>query len=60
MATVHWVVSQKGAESVEDAMRIVQGWTPRKGDLFNERHVRAAWERLEDEGWIATKSVVRG
>lgn len=58
LATVHWAVSRKGAKSIEDAVQIVQDWTPRKGHLFNDQHIRAAWEHLEEEDWITTTSVV--
>jgi O-acetyl-ADP-ribose deacetylase (regulator of RNase III) len=58
LATVHWAASNKGATSPEEALRIVQEWTPRKGDLFNEEHVEIAWERLEEEGWMNAKRIV--
>jgi O-acetyl-ADP-ribose deacetylase (regulator of RNase III) len=59
LATVHWAVSRKGATSLEEAVRIVREWNPRKGDLFDEQHVRVAWERLEEEGWLPLESAVR-
>jgi len=52
LATVHWAASREETTSFEDALRIVQGWSARKENLFNEEHVRVAWERLEEEGWI--------
>lgn len=58
LATVHWAVSRKGAISLEEAVQIVQGWNPRKGDLFDEQHIGVAWERLEAEGWLGTKPVI--
>lgn len=58
LATVHWAATRKGATTAfEEALRVVQDWSPRKGDLFNEEHVRVAWERLEEEGWISSKAV---
>lgn len=57
LSTVHWAAARKGANSPEEAARIVREWTPRKGDLYNERHVQTAWERLEDEGWLSSKSL---
>lgn len=59
LATVHWAVSQKGSTSFEEALRTVQEWNSRKGDLFDKQHVSTAWERLENEGWISLESVVR-
>ncbi|MDQ3508030.1 MAG: macro domain-containing protein [Actinomycetota bacterium] len=58
LSTVHWAATQKGANSPEEAAQTVRNWTPRKGDLFNERHVRVAWERLEEEGWLPSESLV--
>ncbi len=58
LATVHWAVERKGATSLEEAVKIVQDWNPRKGDLFDEQHVGVAWERLGAEGWLTTKSIV--
>lgn len=45
LASVYWTVA-------EEASRSVRNWTARKGDLFNDRHVRIAWERLREEGWL--------
>jgi hypothetical protein len=59
LATIHWAVERKGATSLGEAVRIVQDWNPRKGDLFDEQHVGVAWERLETEGWLTTKPIVR-
>ncbi|QIN80505.1 Appr-1-p processing protein [Rubrobacter marinus] len=59
LATVHWAVAHKGATTFEEALRIVQDWSPRKGDLFGEEHVAVAWEHLEEAGWMPTRSVVR-
>jgi hypothetical protein len=58
LATVHWAVERKGATSVEEAVKIVQDWNPRKGGLFDKQHVGLAWERLEAEGWFTTKPIV--
>lgn len=57
LATVHWAATRKNAETPEDATQIVRNWTARKGNLFDEDHIRVTWERLEDEGWISTKLV---
>ena len=55
LATVHWVAEQKGATSLAEAVQIVQDWTSRKGDLFDEQHIEVAWKHLENEGWLPTK-----
>lgn len=58
LATVHWAAEHKGATSLAEAVQIVQDWTPRKGDLFDEQHIEVAWKHLENEGWLPTKHVV--
>lgn len=58
LATVHWAATHEGATTFEEALRVVRDWSPRKGDLFSERHVAVAWEHLEQEGWIPVTSVV--
>lgn len=55
LATVHWVathVDPSAATDPDSVVRQVQEWSPRKGRLFTERHIKLAWERLRDEGWL--------
>jgi O-acetyl-ADP-ribose deacetylase (regulator of RNase III) len=58
LATVHWAAEHKGAKSLAEAVQIVQNWTSRKGDLFDEEHIEVAWKHLETEGWLPTKFAV--
>jgi hypothetical protein len=52
LSTVHWVTAQEKPETVEDAIAKVHAWNPRKR-MFEPRHIRLAWERLYETGWIA-------
>jgi O-acetyl-ADP-ribose deacetylase (regulator of RNase III) len=52
LTTVHWAATQDGASSPEEALRVVGSWTERKRRTFSAQHVAAAWERLDDQGWI--------
>jgi O-acetyl-ADP-ribose deacetylase (regulator of RNase III) len=55
LASIHWVATQKDAkakEDVETAVKDVHSWSDRKRKLFKEAHIRAAWSRLKDKGWI--------
>lgn len=52
LTTVHWAAEREGARTPEEALAIVAGWTPRKREVFQERHVAIAWDRLEREGWL--------
>ncbi|MGB3683118.1 MAG: macro domain-containing protein [Rubrobacteraceae bacterium] len=60
LATVHWTAERKEAASLAEAVQIVQNWTSRKGDLFDEQHIEVAWEHLENEGWISKRSIAYG
>lgn len=46
---------RKDRDSSDDVDRIVEmvrSWTPRKGRMFTERHIRNAWGNLRDKGWM--------
>ena len=51
LATTHWVVTQEGAASADDAIRKVHAWNERKR-IFKESHIRVAWNVLESKGWF--------
>jgi O-acetyl-ADP-ribose deacetylase (regulator of RNase III) len=55
LATVHWVATREGAATLDDAVRQAYGWGERKR-MFQEAHLRVAWEALRDQGWLATAS----
>lgn len=52
LATVHWVSTREGAESTEEALAHIGRWNDRKRTLMTAPHVQAAWERLEQQGWL--------
>jgi O-acetyl-ADP-ribose deacetylase (regulator of RNase III) len=54
LATVHWVAQHGESSTPDEALKAISDWNPRKREVFRSRHVAAAWERLEDEGWIST------
>jgi O-acetyl-ADP-ribose deacetylase (regulator of RNase III) len=57
LATAHWVAtndSPPGGSAEADVVTGVQAWSARKRDRFKPAHIRAAWQRLRDEGWLAT------
>jgi O-acetyl-ADP-ribose deacetylase (regulator of RNase III) len=56
LATVHWVAQHGESSTPDEALRALSEWTPRKREIFRPRHVEAAWERLEEEGWISMPS----
>ncbi|GEN11382.1 O-acetyl-ADP-ribose deacetylase (regulator of RNase III), contains Macro domain [Myxococcus fulvus] len=54
LSTVHWVATRAAtrAKSAAEAIRDVQAWNTRKASLMSPAHVQAAWERLEQQGWL--------
>lgn len=58
LATVHWCATQNGGvETVADAAECVRAWNYRKGRMFTDDHIKVAWDRLCDEGWIADREL---
>lgn len=56
LASVHWIATKeesRAASDLEIAVRLVQDWTERKGQLFEAGHIAAAWGALHDRGWLA-------
>ncbi|HXN36792.1 MAG TPA: macro domain-containing protein [Solirubrobacteraceae bacterium] len=52
LTTVHWAATREGARSPQEATQVVADWTPRKREVFGEREVTIAWERLRQQGWL--------
>jgi O-acetyl-ADP-ribose deacetylase (regulator of RNase III) len=56
LASVHWVAMNEDPAARRDpavATSRVHDWSDRKRAMFRSEHVRAAWERLKAEGWLA-------
>ena len=59
LASVHWVSSMEnsmGTSSPEVAIALVHKWSKRKAERFDAEHIRRAWKRLHDEGWMERKA----
>ncbi|WP_448572930.1 type II toxin-antitoxin system antitoxin DNA ADP-ribosyl glycohydrolase DarG [Trichothermofontia sp.] len=54
LATVHWVAQEnpQAAVDVETAIAGVQAWSDRKRHLFRPQHLKKAWQRLKEQGWL--------
>ena len=54
LASVHWIAREDpvAATHVDELVEKVRSWTPRKGRMFTERHIRSAWESLRGKGWM--------
>lgn len=57
LATTHWVAQEnpKVAEDSNEAIALVHEWSDRKRQLFKPEHIRKAWQRLRDRGWLTGK-----
>jgi uncharacterized protein YwgA len=55
LTTLHWVAQREDPQAsvtVERAIAGVQAWSDRKKDLFKPKHLRIAWQRLNEQGWL--------
>jgi hypothetical protein len=58
LATVHWVAHRGGpgretpASDFAMAAEQVHAWNPRKKKVFRPEHIRTAWNRLSQQGWM--------
>ena len=51
LATVHWVATQEGASTLEDAISRIHAWNERK-QQFTPRQIGIALEVLTRKGWL--------
>lgn len=56
LSTVHWVTRQNpdARKNAEIAVSAVQEWSPRKKQHLKREHLLRAWQRLKEQGWMAT------
>lgn len=52
LATVHWVARHEGATTQQEVLAAVRAWNDRKKTLMAPEHIAAAWQRLEQAGWL--------
>jgi O-acetyl-ADP-ribose deacetylase (regulator of RNase III) len=59
LATVHWVAKDDlfAANDVSVAVSQVHAWSRHKQKRFSPIHIKKAWERLRDEGWLTSAEV---
>lgn len=55
LATVHWVAIHENAQTADQALRKTYDWNSRKR-MFQEKHIRLAWNILEQKGWLHQNS----
>jgi len=54
LSSVHWIGSrnQPAVSDAESAVQAVHSWNERKREMFRAQHIRVAWSRLVDAGWL--------
>lgn len=53
LSSVHWVSKyENNISNVNDAIREIHAWNDRKKEILNKEHIKIAWERLNNLGWI--------
>ena len=54
LSTVHWVsrYAKPPARDEDKAITAVFNWNERKRQMFKEPHIRVAWKKLEEKGWL--------
>jgi len=51
LASVHWVVAQESAKSVDEVIAAIYGWNARKRQ-FSQRQIQLAYKTLQDKDWL--------
>lgn len=55
LASVHWVATAEDQAAAIDqdlAVSLVREWNEHKRAVFHPQHIRIAWDRLKEHGWI--------
>jgi O-acetyl-ADP-ribose deacetylase (regulator of RNase III) len=60
IASVHWIAHHETPRvtEVDEAVRALHGWSDRKRAMFKPVHIRVAWERLRQLGWLPSLGAV--
>jgi len=54
LSTVHWVAhrNQPATTDADSAVEAIHAWSERKRQLFKAEHIKIAWCRLKEQGWL--------
>ena len=55
LSSVHWVTEHQqncNVKTADEAIQAIHQWNDRKARMLKPPHIRIAWQRLVDEGWI--------
>ena len=52
LATVHWVMKYENANTLDTVVDLVRQWSPRKQQMFSDRHIDIAMNTLINKKWV--------
>ncbi|MBF0284634.1 MAG: macro domain-containing protein [Magnetococcales bacterium] len=55
LSTIHWIARHENPAALTDDAAAIEGvhrWNDRKCRIFRPDHIRIAWTRLKDQGWL--------
>ena len=54
LSSVHWVALHEPSlpQTADEAVEAVHRWNDRKRAMFVREHIRIAWSRLQEQGWL--------
>ncbi len=55
LATVHWVMTREGIDSLDEVADRIHAWNPRK-QRFTLRQIGIAADRLATQGWVSARA----
>jgi len=58
LSTVHWVMMQDGAQTVDDVIKLIYSWNERK-QQFTTRQIALAIDVLSKKGWVKKLENIR-
>ncbi|MEA3367174.1 MAG: macro domain-containing protein [Planctomycetota bacterium] len=55
LSSVHWVAKhgKPPAETTQAAIEAVHAWNDRKRNMFQDEHIRIAWDQLRAKDWLS-------
>ncbi len=59
LSSVHWIVTQENMAARTDpeaAIKGVHAWSSRKRRMFNDEHIRIAFDQLNERGWLESSA----
>ncbi len=60
LSSVHWVAvhGDPPVTTPEEATKAVHAWNERKRRMLKAEHIRVAWSRFEEQGWVPVRTAV--